>query len=483
MGDEAHQLHIFFFPFMGHGHIIPSVDMAKLFASRGLKTTIVTTPFNESFISKPIERSKSLGLEIDIKTLKFPTTEAGLPEGCDNLDFITSQNLGFEMAKKLLFASYLLQEPLEQLLRDCHPDCLIADFFFPWATNSASKFGIPRLVFLGSSFFSSCTFASIALYEPQKKVSSDSEPFLVPNLPGEIKLSVNQLVNSGGQGHEHDDFSKFLKASTESELTSFGVVVNSFYELEPAYADHYRNVFGRKSWHIGPVSLCNRDVEDKAQRGKKASIDEHKCLQWLNSKKPSSVLYICFGSVANFGTSQLKEVAIALESSRQEFIWVVRENKNPEEENQNWLPEGFEQRIEGKGLIVKGWAPQVLILDHEAIGGFVTHCGWNSTLEAITAGVPMVAWPLGADQFYNEKLVTQVLKIGVSVREYGDTIKSELIEEAIIRVMEGAEAQEMRSKAKKLGKMAREAVEDGGSYALIHELKSNYNQRSDYFGI
>ena len=102
-------------------------------------------------------------------------------------------------------------------------------------------------MFHGYSFFSLCTSASVALYEPQKKVSSDSEPFLVPNLPGEIKLSVNQLVNSGGQGHEQDDFSKFLKASTESELTSFGVVVNSFYELEPAYADHYRNVFGRKS--------------------------------------------------------------------------------------------------------------------------------------------------------------------------------------------------------------------------------------------
>ena len=169
MGDEAHQLHIFFFPFMAHGHIIPSVDMAKLFASRGLKTTIVTTLFNESFISKPIERSKSLGLEIDIKTIKFPTTEAGLPQGCDNLDYITSRNLGFETVKKSLFASSLLQEPLEQLLRDCHPDCLITDFFFPWATNSASKFGIPRLVFHGSSFFSLCTLASIALYEPHKK--------------------------------------------------------------------------------------------------------------------------------------------------------------------------------------------------------------------------------------------------------------------------------------------------------------------------
>ena len=129
MGGEAHHLHIFFFPFMAHGHMIPLVDMAKLFASRGLKTTIVTTPFNESFISKPIERSKNLGLEIDVKTLEFPTTDAGLPEGCENLDFITSKNLGFEMVTKFIFTASLLQEQLEQLLRDYLPDCLIADFF------------------------------------------------------------------------------------------------------------------------------------------------------------------------------------------------------------------------------------------------------------------------------------------------------------------------------------------------------------------
>ncbi|XP_042957819.1 UDP-glucose flavonoid 3-O-glucosyltransferase 7-like [Carya illinoinensis] len=108
------------------------------------------------------------------------------------------------------------------------------------------------------------------------------------------------------------------------------------------------------------------------------------------------------------------EIAMGLEASGQQFIWVVKKDKN-EKEDEDWLPMGFEKRMEGKGLIIRGLAPQVLILDHEAVGGFVTHCGWNSTLEGVTAGLPMVTWPLFSEQFVNEKLVTEVLKIGVPV--------------------------------------------------------------------
>jgi UDP:flavonoid glycosyltransferase YjiC (YdhE family) len=159
----------------------------------------------------------------------------------------------------------------------------------------------------------------------------------------------------------------------------------------------------------------------------------------------------------------------------------VRKGKNYEKEEADWVPIGFEKRMNGKGLIIKGWAPQVLILDHEAVGGFVTHCGWNSTLEAVTAGVPMVTWPMAVEQFYNEKFVTHILKIGVSVgvlqwsRE-GDGIKREAVEKAVSQIMVGEEAEEMRGRAKAVGEMGRRAVEEwGSSYpdfdALIEELR------------
>jgi len=482
MGNEKRQLHMFFFPFMAQGHMIPAIDMAKLFASRGIKATIVTTPLNAPLLAKTIQRSQNLGVEIGVLVIKFPTIEAGLPEGCESFHMASSHGV----QQKFIKATTMLEPQIDQLLQEHAPDCLVADMLFPWATDIATKYGVPRLVFHGTGFFPLCALECLRLYEPGKNVSSDSELFSIPNLPNDIKLTRAQLPVLAEENVESTEFfAKFFKDLRESEARSYGVVVNSFYELEQDYVDHYRKVMGRKAWHIGPLSVCIKDTEDKAQRGKASSIDEHGyCLKWLDTKKPHSVVYICFGSVADFNDSQLLEIAMGLEASGQQFIWVVKKEKNHgEEEEEEWLPEGFEKRMEGKGLIIRGWAPQVLILDHEAVGGFVTHCGWNSILEGVAAGVPMVTWPVSAEQFFNEKLVTQVIKIGVSVGAQrwvslkGDNINRDAIEKAVKRIMFGEEAEEMRSRAKVLGELARRAVEEGGSSvldlnAVIEDLKA-----------
>ncbi|MED6132865.1 Anthocyanidin 3-O-glucosyltransferase 7 [Stylosanthes scabra] len=137
---------------------------------------------------------------------------------------------------------------------------------------------------------------------------------------------------------------------------------------------------------------------------------------------------------------------------------------------------GFERKMEGKGVIIRGWAPQVLILEHEGIGAFVTHCGWNSTLEGVAAGVPMVTWPVFAEQFYNEKLVSEVLGIGVPVGakkwlRTGDSVKWEAVEKALKKIMVGEEVEEMRKKAKMMSQIAKGAVEKGGSsYSDLNAL-------------
>lgn len=173
-------------------------------------------------------------------------------------------------------------------------------------------------------------------------------------------------------------------------------MVNSFEELEPEYVEEFGRVRGGKVWCIGPVSLRNKDDSDKLERGSKSLVDENKCLEWLDLQGPGSVVYVCFGSLGRFTTPQLVEIGLGLEVSGRPFVWVVREGKS--EEFENWMAEdGFEERNRGKGVLVRGWAPQVLILSHPTVGGFVTHCGWNSTLEGVCAGVPMVTWPLFAD--------------------------------------------------------------------------------------
>ena len=149
------------------------------------------------------------------------------------------------------------------------------------------------------------------------------------------------------------------------------------------------------------------------------------------------------------------------------------------------MPERLEERISRKGLVIRGWAPQILILGHGSIEGFVTHCGWNSILEGVTAGLPFVTWPLFAEQFYNERLIVDVLKIGVPVgaKDYNwrpeerSLIEAGTVEKAVSRLMgEGEEAEERRRRARELGEMAKKAVAEGGSsYVdmsnLIQELK------------
>ncbi|KAL7119014.1 hypothetical protein ACP275_02G036500 [Erythranthe tilingii] len=459
MDSKSHQiLHIYFIPMMAPGHMIPMINIARQFARLGAKSTIITTPSNAARFSQTIERDRKNGSQISISLIRFPCQEAGLPESCENLSSVTT----LEMSMNFIKAIHLLREPIEDLLQKqgkCYPDCIVADAFFLWANDVALKLNIPRVLFYGTGFFPVCVYRSLMENKSHERVGSDFEEFVVTGLPDEVRLSrrqiPDQLKGDDNNNNDHpmaDIFRKML----ESESASFGVIVNSFYEMEPAYATYYKEIIGARAWHIGPVSLFNRINED--------DISSHECLSWLNSKKPNTVLYVCFGSLAFLQTPQLHEIAKGLENSGQEFIWVVREGVKLDEE--------FESRIEGRGLIIRGWAPQVQILDHEAVGGFITHCGWNSLLEGVAAGVPMITWPLSAEQFFNDKLVTEILKIGIPVgaREWTkrtderEIIKGENIERAVAQLMGGEEeAERMRIRATELGDMAKMAVQEGGS--------------------
>ncbi|KAK8698906.1 hypothetical protein V6N13_115011 [Hibiscus sabdariffa] len=249
MERQIRQLHVFFLPLLAHGHLIPTVDMAKLFADRGAKTTITTTPLNASSFSNTIQRCQDSGMDISVKILKFPAVEVGLPEGFESADMMFSSREGnkWELIDKFNQATSMLQQPFEQLLQECKPDCLVADWFIPWATDAANKYGIPRLVFHGTSFFALCVSECIRLHEPHKKVQSGSDSFVVPNLPDNIELTKNQLPEYSAQDAETDNFTKMLKAAREAELKSYGIIVNSFYELEATYADYYRNEMGKKA--------------------------------------------------------------------------------------------------------------------------------------------------------------------------------------------------------------------------------------------
>ncbi|ERN10111.1 scopoletin glucosyltransferase [Amborella trichopoda] len=453
-GESEQRHNVVLFPFMAQGHMIPMLDIARMLADHRLAVTLVTTPLNAVRI-----RAAAWSPRVRVLEMEFPCAEVGLPKGCESFEDVPS----YDLMSNFLRATEMLREPFEKLIRQEveNPLCIISDTFFWWTVETGKVFGIPRLVFHGTSCFSLCCLRCIREHKPHNNVGSDAEPFLLPGLPGELTFTRTQLPEFWKVNVElmASGFDRVFEVMRRADVQSYGTLVNSFNELEPEYVDHYKNMEGTKAWPIGPVSLCNRDQIDKAARGKKASVDKSACLRWLDTQKPESVVYVCFGSTHKLAPTQLTEIGLGLEASGLPFIWVVRGDT---EQVDQWLPKGFEERVKGRGMVIKGWAPQILILSHPATGGFVTHCGWNSTLEGLTAGLPMVSWPLYAEQPLNARLVVDVLKVAVAIvdKETQGVVPKEAVERAVSEMMGNGE---MRGRARELGEMARRAVEDGGS--------------------
>lgn len=447
------------------------VDMGRMLGRNGASVTIITTPLNANKFKRIIDRDSESGFPIKVLQLRFPCTEAGLPEGIENIE-----DLPRNLSKNFMDAAGMLQKPIENFMEEAQPrpSCVVSDKHLPWTAKIALKFGVPRIAFDGTSCFATMCSHWIETSKIHEMVSDESEAFVVPGLPDKVEVSKAQLPHTLNQD------SSRLKEKNEqmraAEMTTLGLVVNTFEELELGYVEEYRKVKGHKIWCIGPLSLCNKEDLDKAQRWSREDNESSQYSNWLDSQPEKSVIYVCLGTLNCLAAVQLVELALALESSNKPFVWVIREGHEWNVFEKWVLEEGFEERIQGKGLLIRGWAPQVLILSHPAIGAFLTHCGWNSVLEGVSAGVPMITLPLLAEQFFNEKHVVQLLKVAerigaeVAIKwgdedKYGVMVKGEKITKAIDAVMSG-EGEEMRKKARELQKVANKAVEEGGSSYL-----------------
>ncbi|XP_010942697.1 UDP-glycosyltransferase 73E1-like [Elaeis guineensis] len=467
------------------GHTIPMLDMARLLAERGARVSFITTPVNAARIKPIIDRVKDSHLPIQFVTLPFACAKAGLPDGCENFDLLPST----EYVKAMFEGTSVLQEPLELFLRELRPkpNCMIADMCNPWTMEVARKLRIPRIIFHGPSCFYLLCQHNIALHSVYERVADDFEPFLVPDLPRQVQVNKAQAL-AFATGPE---WANFMHQLAMAESTADGIVINSYDDLEPWYIENYQKAKGKKIWTIGPLCLCNKDVTSKATRGNKASMDEHAIIKWLDTMEPSSVIYANFGSAARAPPSQLIEIGCGLQASNQPFIWVVKEAElTPEIEN--WLSVELEESTSSRGLVIRGWAPQMVILSHPAVGGFLTHCGWNSISESISAGVLMITWPQFSDQFLNEKLIVDELEIGVAVgvkvptshvSEDGPVVVGrDDVQKAVSRLIDDGECgKERRMRVKELQEKATKAMEEGGSSyvnmtRLIQYIIENTNE-------
>ncbi|KAL6846346.1 hypothetical protein ACP4OV_023794 [Aristida adscensionis] len=452
---ESHALpHIALFPFMAKGHTIPLIHLAHYLHSHGLATvTFFTTPGNAAFVREGLSGSDAAVVE-----LVFPADVPGIPPGVESAEGLTS------MASFAVFADAvsLLQPQLEASLAAAQPPAslLVADAFLYWTNASAAKLGVPKVSFFGISAFAHVMREVRVRHDPcatlrHGDADADGNPaaFSVPEFP-HIKLTFEDFMAPFGDPASIAPMleldGKLGKAIEESQ----GLIINTFHGLEAPYVDFWNKEVGPRAWPVGPLCLAQpASTPDEARPS---------WMEWLDDKAASgrAVLYVALGTLAAIPESQLKEVADGLEQAEVDFIWAVR----PENID---LGPGFEERTKGRGLVVREWVDQLGILKHDSVRGFLSHCGWNSVLESVTAGVPLAVWPMHADQPFNARFLVDELNIAVRVQTSDGTIRGRVTSEEVSKVvrglMLGEEGPKLAKNVAELSAHAMEAIAEGGS--------------------
>ncbi|XXG73347.1 hypothetical protein AAC387_Pa07g2281 [Persea americana] len=401
---------------MSKGHTISFLHLAQLLLNRNITITIFTTPANSPFIRSSLSNTTATVLE-----LPFPQTLPNLPPGVESTDKLPAMSLFLPFVRATKFLQPHFEQALSTLLP--HVSCIIHDGFLTWAQLSSSK-----------------------------AVESEDELFSMPSFPN-IKFCKRDLKGPFNDTELKGPLFEFVMECHRSANQSSGIVVNSFYELESAYVDFFNSEFNPRVWCVGPV--CTASPLQQYE-----SLEKPRWVEWLDDRKAKQrpVLYVAFGTQAEISQTQLIEIGIGLERSGVDFLWVVR-GKEVE------LGDGYEERVAERGMVVREWVEQRQILEHDIVRGFLSHCGWNSVLESICAEVPVLAWPMIAEQHWNAKMVVVEWGIGLRVEQEGGggVVGWERMREIVREQMMGERGKEVLKKVKELGQKAKRAVEEGGS--------------------
>ncbi|XP_058212226.1 zeatin O-glucosyltransferase-like [Rhododendron vialii] len=352
-------------------------------------------------------------------------------------------------------ASIQLRDPAAALLREISNTAtrvvVIHDFLMAYVVQDVAT--IPNA--------ESYIFSPVSAFQRSFSVLKDNKSF----------QSLEELKGlSSIQGNWTPEIQNFFALQADYQSLAAGTIFNSCRSIEGTYLDLLEkemNSINKKVWTIGPL---NSDTKgDK----RKSNSRQHRCLEWLEKQAPKSVLYVSFGTTTTMADEQIKELALGLEQSKQKFLWILRDADKgdifTEEVKRAPLPEGYVERVKEFGMVVRDWAPQVDILGHPSTGGFMSHCGWNSCLESITMGVPLLAWPMHSDQPRNAFQVTNVLKVGLAVNTWEQReqiVTSSTIYEVVKMLMASREGEEIRRKVEEIGGAAHQAVKEGGVSCL-----------------
>ncbi|XP_002982652.2 UDP-glycosyltransferase 74E2 [Selaginella moellendorffii] len=448
MASRSNPPHVVVIPLPISGHTNPLLQLSVQLASLGSDITFITTSStlqaSLSALNHLCDGDQKLRQAIRFQALEVDRNRSGytLPESIE----VMARNS--DEIKKLVAASapelgpvslaiidFLLIDRLESLA------CNVAAFWVSSAAMLHITVNVETLLKKG--------FLPLSRNDrsPEKKVVDSS---VIPGVPCELSV----FTDIPEDPLDPVSFSSMRKL--KNLLKAPWLMMNTLDELEEQTLGDLRDQGFGKLVNVGPVLV-----------GAVSSMEDHVQKEWLDAQEVSSVLYVCFGTMVELPEEQVMEVGYGLEASQQSFLWVLRESS---QRKLGDFLQGLRTRIGNRGLIVS-WSSQIDILRHPSVGGFVTHCGWNSTLESLSSGVPMIGWPFMGDQPINCKFMVDVWRVGVRIESKNSSDGSSRIVgrsevERASRSLMGSET--LRKRAKEIKSKAMEAMEV--SRARLKEL-------------
>ncbi|KAL4588668.1 hypothetical protein LXL04_001560 [Taraxacum kok-saghyz] len=443
ISDENRQTSVLLVTAHPQGHINPMLRLGKLLASKGLHVTLAT---NDPALKNRSSVNGGVHLEY---------FSDGLPDD--------HERLNGDIDKFMVSLGEFGPGNLSELIRSSGRKfaCLINNTFVPWVADVAAELELPCAML----WIQACTAYHVynCFYNRLNEFPTENNLDMSVNLPGLPSLRSEDLPSFVLPSNTMFTLDGLLKDVFYNLHKYKWMLGNSFMELEKDVITAVNDA-GLPFWPVGPLVPANLfgkvDSIDGDLKGlnKFKSANDSNCLEWLDKQQPASVVYISFGTLVFSSKKHIESIATGLKISKRPFLWVVKLPEKQETQQFEILEE-----IKEQGLIVR-WSPQTAVLSHPSVGCFLSHCGWNSLIESVTAGVPMIVCPQWTDQPTNAKLVTDIWGIGVKLsRNLEGVFDGEDVAGCVEEILSGSRSEEFRKNGAELKRAAREAVADGGS--------------------
>ncbi|GMH05373.1 hypothetical protein Nepgr_007213 [Nepenthes gracilis] len=462
-GNEG--LHVVMLPWLAMGHLTPFLHLSKRLAQKGFRVSFISTPKNINFISK--NSSSSLPSLIQFISIPLPNlpNNTQLPRNAES-----SMDIQNSKQPLLKDAFDLLQDPIAAFLREAKPEWIIYDFTASWIPTIAAQIGA------SSAYFAVFSAATLAYFGPPNVLLNGG----IRRRPEDYTVSpswVHFESNIAYRLHEVKKFFQREKSDSADGRRFAGSISGSDFiavrtspELESEWIKLLPELYGKPVVPVGflfPTAGGEGDEDHDEKLG--VAIKE-----WLDQQVIDSVLYVALGTEATLTQEELTELAHGLEKSGLPFLWALRDSPESTRKVSEMLPEGFEEKLGSRGFVYIGWVPQVSILGHPSIRGFLTHCGWNSVIEGLGFGRVLVLLPIINDQGLVARLV-EGRKLGVEIQrnESDGSLTRDSVAEMVRLAMVEREGEALRENARRMKSVIRDESNGSCFQTFIGYLEEN----------